>query len=517
MNWHRVVLAFCSLLLSGSTSFGAEIKLISMHYSADRFAPHIRFEGPVVAGDNEKLVQLIERYIECDTDDLPVEGGNCGVISLNSPGGNYREGLMLANTLRQFSIASVVQAGDYCYSACAFAFLGGSGYSTQISVGTYVDRMVEPAATLGFHAPYIAADSLDTLVAEFGMEEVLGSTRDEIALMIQELVSWNVDKQVLAYIVSMGPDQTYDVVLGEDFYLTRSQLPPAPVSFWNSDKEDRVRNACIYLLAHHFSRLPSGFDEIFDMPFLENFAKDSNGQMLSGYQLDHANPLQLSYCGLPTAQLKQTDELDIALYNGPGVTGAVTPLLSMFSRNSGWSTLGLGGSATQRIFQRDAMTQAFTNPTQVIDGSVLLFTYYLQQRRFATLNELGEIESNLPLPATDLSMQVIDQSAYSRILQRDNLSIIEQVGSPLLFNMGKSEFPTMNMKFTHQSISETGFIFAGKYPNSGAKFAWVGLLNDYSSLIRIEEIAPDGSDDFTSLYQIACSYSFAGVQLKCAN
>ncbi|WP_424982415.1 hypothetical protein [Maritalea sp. S77] len=517
MNWLRLVWALCGALILSTASFGAEIKLVSMHYSADRFAPHIRYDGPVIAGDAEKLINIIEQYIECDTDDLPAEGGNCGVISLNSPGGNYREGLMLANTLRKYSIASVVQAGDYCYSACAFAFLGGSGYSTQMSVGTYVDRMIEPAATLGFHAPYIAADSLDTLVAEFGMEEVLGSSRGEIALMIQELVSWNVDKQVLAYIVSMGPDQTYDVVMGEDFYLTRSQLPPAPVSFWNSDKQDRVRNACIYLLAQHFSRLPSGFNEIFDMPFLTDFAMDSNGKMLSGYQLDEANPLQLSYCGIPTEQLDQTDELDIALYSGAGITGTVTPLLSMFSRNQGWSTLGLGGSATQRIFQRDAMTQAFTNPSQVVDGSVLLFTFYLQQRRFATLNELGEIELNLPFPTTALSMQTIDQSTYARISQRDNFRIIEQVGSPLLFKMGKSEFPELRMSFTHQSISETGFIFAGKYPNSGTKFAWVGLLNDYSSLIRVEEIDPDGSDDFSSLYQIACSYTFADVRLKCGN
>ncbi|MGJ8528756.1 hypothetical protein [Maritalea sp.] len=517
MNWHRLILALCSLIISSAASIGAEIKLISMHYSADRFVPHIRYDGPVIAGDTESLVKLIEQYIECDADNLPAEGGNCGVISLNSPGGNYREGLMLANTLRKHSIASVVHAGDYCYSACAFAFLGGSGYSTQSSVGTYVDRMIEPAATLGFHAPYIAADSLDTLVAEYGMEEVLGSSRGEIALMIQELVSWNVDKQVLAYIVSMGPDQTYDVVLGEDYYLTRSQLPPAPVPFWNSNKEDRMRNACIYLLAQHFSRLPSSFENSFDMPFVQDFAKNSSGQLLSGYQLDQANPLQLSYCGMPTDQLEQTNELDIALYTGTGVTGVVTPMLSLFSRNQGWSTLGLGGSATQRIFQRDAMTQAFTKPSQVVDGSVLLFTYYLQQRRFAALNELGEIKTNIAFPTTQLSVQTIDQSNYARISQRDNFRIIEQVGSPLLFNMAKSEFPKLNIPFTHQSISEIGFIFAGKYPHSGTKFAWVGLLDDNSSLIRIEEIESSGSADFSSLYQIACSYSFAGSQLKCEN
>src|SRR5690606_31234559 len=148
---------------------------------------------------------------------------------LQSPGGNYVEGLKLARLFRERAVTTVVEVNSECYSACAFAFLGGTGYSSQDGVGAYNDRIVEPGGILGFHAPYFASDDLSTLVADFGMEAVLGASRGDIALMVEQLVDWNVDPNVLGYIVSMGPEQTYDVTTGEDLYLTRSHLPPSPL------------------------------------------------------------------------------------------------------------------------------------------------------------------------------------------------------------------------------------------------------------------------------------------------
>src|SRR5690606_32028891 len=117
--------------------------------------------------------------------------GNCALVTLHSPGGNYIEGLKLANFMRENHIATVVEQGSSCYSACAFAFLGGTGYSPQQGIGIYIDRMIELGGRLGFHAPYFASEDLDDIVAEIGVGNVLGASRDDIALMIRRLVEWN--------------------------------------------------------------------------------------------------------------------------------------------------------------------------------------------------------------------------------------------------------------------------------------------------------------------------------------
>jgi hypothetical protein len=60
------------------------------------------------------------------------------IIYLNSPGGWIREGTLLADVIREHSLATYSRTG--CYSACATAFLAGS------------TRSIHPEARLGFHS-----------------------------------------------------------------------------------------------------------------------------------------------------------------------------------------------------------------------------------------------------------------------------------------------------------------------------------------------------------------------------
>ncbi|ODT80199.1 MAG: hypothetical protein ABS76_17285 [Pelagibacterium sp. SCN 64-44] len=366
MNIVRLWPAAAAICFAASAQAG-EFTLVSQYYAAGHPVPHLHYEGPVTEGDVEQLRALFDANIACGFEQFPVEGGNCAVISLHSPGGNYVEGLMLAQFLRDNRIASIVEPGAECYSACAFAFLGGTGYSSQDNVGIYVDRMVAPGAILGFHAPYFAPESLDGLVAQFGLDTVLGASRDDISLMVRELVNWNVDENVLGYIVSMGPDETYDILTGEDYFLTRTALPPELAFNEQTGIADAVYNACIYLLAEHESQFPSALlDRITEMS-MSDIGVDSFGAPIVGYRLGADNPLGLTFCGLPTAQLEGNGDADIALYTGAGIQGDIRPMLTFFMRPNGWSSLGGTGNISRSIFQKGAMNTMFLDPISLVE------------------------------------------------------------------------------------------------------------------------------------------------------
>src|SRR5690606_11100008 len=148
------------------------------------------------------------------------------------------------------------------------------------------------------HAPYFAPDSLDGLVAQFGLDEVLGASRDDISLMIQQLVDWNVNPNALSHIVRIGPSQTYDIVSGGDYTLLCTQLPLAPPHYWNSNTISAIRNACINLLAHHLNTLPEAVMEAISLEPEMNLANTEQGQSLDGYRLEANTPLGVSYCAL---------------------------------------------------------------------------------------------------------------------------------------------------------------------------------------------------------------------------
>ena len=76
---------------------------------------------------------------------------------LHSVGGSIEEGLRLGDFFRKYGVGARVEAHNTCESACAVAFMGGARF-----VGRHVvpDRSIDPTASLGFHAPFIAQESL---------------------------------------------------------------------------------------------------------------------------------------------------------------------------------------------------------------------------------------------------------------------------------------------------------------------------------------------------------------------
>ena len=370
INIARLCLAATMAQICAFSAHAGEVRLASTYYSASHPVPHFHFDGPVTEGDVGRLSDLFEANVDCADEQLLPEGGNCAIISLHSPGGNYVEGLMFAQFLRDNRIASIVEPEAECYSACAFAFLGGSGFSTQGGIGVYVDRMVAPGAILGFHAPYFAAESLDGLVAQFGLDTVLGASRDDISLMVRELVNWNVDANVLGYVVSMGPEETYDILTGEDYFLTRSALPPDLAFNDTTSVADAVFNACMYLLAEHESRFPSTLLDRITETSMTEIGVDASGARIVGYRLGPDNPLGLTFCGMPDAQIEGNGEADIALYTGAGIQGDIRPMLTFFQRPDGWSSLGGTGNISRSIFQKGAMNTMFLSPSAIVDAGM---------------------------------------------------------------------------------------------------------------------------------------------------
>jgi hypothetical protein len=363
--------AICCLAMSlAAPAFAGTVTLQSTAFSAARPVPHFHYEGEVVPGDLERIALVMSQHVDCDPRILPDTGGNCAVFTLTSEGGNYVEGLEIARFFRAHAVATWVKTGSYCYSACAFAFLGGSGHSSWPATGDYIDRTIEPGATLGFHAPYVAADSLGELVAQYGVEDVLGGNRESIALMIQELVRWNVDKSVLAHIANMGADDAYRAINAQDLYLLRVALPDAPRRFFAPDPAEALRNACLRLLAQHEDAWPYDLRGRVNGEMAYDIGVDDAGRALSGYQLaNRPSGLTVSYCAVPTSEAHLGTAADIALYYGPGVGGAMRPAVTFFHRPKGWSTLGTGGTAASRIFQKGTIGHFFLPPDAELGGA----------------------------------------------------------------------------------------------------------------------------------------------------
>jgi hypothetical protein len=117
----------------------------------------IHLRGPIVEGDAVQLRSALDSlggqlsYGNTNTESLR--------ICFDSAGGSYEEGLNIARLLIGLdpgypsTIGSAVPGNAVCLSACAVAFMGGTmsdepGYRTP-------DRIIQPGAQLGFHAPML--------------------------------------------------------------------------------------------------------------------------------------------------------------------------------------------------------------------------------------------------------------------------------------------------------------------------------------------------------------------------
>ncbi|WP_376702513.1 hypothetical protein RQ479_21210 [Mesorhizobium sp. ISC25] len=112
----------------------------------------INLSGEIVPGDFKALQALA-------TSSGLTAPGNSGeesnstdaAICLDSPGGNYVEGRLIAGFVHDYGITTRIPAGASCYSSCAFLFMAGRAHGAETDGPS---RYLNVSGHLGFHAPY---------------------------------------------------------------------------------------------------------------------------------------------------------------------------------------------------------------------------------------------------------------------------------------------------------------------------------------------------------------------------
>lgn len=111
--------------------------------------PHLRVEGRIEAGDADRLGALLRE----EKPNWNIDMFKDIVVSFNSDGGDFYEGLAMADTISSLAVTTFVGPGDRCLSSCAIAFLGGSAIVLR-GFPSWPSRYVHVDGILGFHAPF---------------------------------------------------------------------------------------------------------------------------------------------------------------------------------------------------------------------------------------------------------------------------------------------------------------------------------------------------------------------------
>lgn len=505
----RLLLAAAIVMAGVTAASAAQISIISMQYSAAQPVPHIHYEGETLAGDVAQLQQVYESFIKCRLECIGGDGGSTAVLTLNGPGGNYYEGLALADFLRANHITAVIERGMECYSACAFAFLGGSAYSSMSRYGTYVDRQIEPGAILGFHAPYRDEASFLQALEQRGANEVMVESRDSLSTMVRELVKWNVDPEIIHYMMGMGPEQTYNVVNADDYYLVRAALPPTPAGTWITDLPEAVKNACMRLLAIANRGDPLGYRNYFDMPY-QDLGSTPEGTIVSGYRWSD-EVLNVTSCGLEDAAAGVTDKMHLATYFSPSLDGTIGPDTNYWNVEQGWSSAGAGRNPLKDVFQKGPLNHYFLPVGVNIDSLDLPGEMNILWNRFFTAFPPA-------LPTMDARLEVVSSSATSRVSRLGDIWVFEQAGPKLLFDTAAAD-PGLGLTLTNNGTNTTGFVREGTYAD-GTPFKWFGFANgDASTVVRMFVSRTDGTaataEEIALMRELQCVADFQGLKLGC--
>ena len=505
----RLLLAAATVLAGITAANAAQISIVSMQYSAAQPVPHIHYEGGTEGGDVAQLQQVYDSFVKCRTECLGGDGGSTAVLTMNGPGGSYYEGLALADFIRANHITTVIERGMTCYSACAFAFLGGSGYSSMQRYGTYVDRQIEPGAILGFHAPYRDEASFLEALEQRGAGEVMTESRDSLSRMVRELVKWNVDPEIIHYMMGMGPDKTYDIVNADDYYLVRAALPPTRAQDWITDLPEAVKNACMRLLAISERGDPLSYRNFFDMPYQELGTTES-GDIVSGYRWSD-ELLNVGSCGLDNAAAGVTDKMHLATYFTPGLTGTIAPDTNYWNVEQGWSSAGAGRNPLKDVFQKGALNHYFLPVGVNIDSLDLPGEMSILWNRFFTAFPPA-------LPVMDPRLEVVSSDANSRVSRLGDIWVFEQTGPKLLFDSAAAD-PGLGLNLTNNGTNTTGFVREGTYAD-GTPFKWFGFANgDAATVVRMFVSRTDGTpataDEIALMHEVQCAADFQGLKLGC--
>ncbi|ORE92804.1 hypothetical protein [Aurantimonas sp. 22II-16-19i] len=334
----------------------AEFRVLREAFSASRPEPVIALSGAIGKGDAAKLAAVVAdlcRKRECDYQNT------AAMLTLDSPGGSFGEGIAIANLMREKSVAAIVEDGAVCLSACALAWLGGSSFHATGGVGTYVDRYVEPGGRIGFHSPYISPAAMAALPEDQRLDTQASGLRLGISTLVRFLADFAVSPLVIDRIVAMGPDDVMAIETVADVVAFGGELPPVPVSTLGLDRRAITRAVCEKLLALHYRA------DLTEVTALQADYRESpagrtkEGEVFLGFDIDD-RPLTLAFCGAGAGQAIPSGDFSVQLARMAwleDVSDTYTePFTSFVFSSSGWNQAAYDGQrASQSVLRLTPM------------------------------------------------------------------------------------------------------------------------------------------------------------------
>lgn len=233
----------------------------------------VTLEGEIGAGDAQALYQIAERkgLLEPPDSGEPSNSPE-NALCLNSLGGSYLEGRIMAEIVHRYGITTRVEKDAVCFSACAFLFMAGRtrGYETD---GT--SRYLDAKGRLGFHAPYLQLDENEV----FSGAELTSrmTTLNKILAEFIEFGSYSsifdhrpmFSLALLGQMLSAGPDEMFEVRTIED--ASRWGISLSGIPERRKIDENGLITACLNFQAWMVDK--SSVDENYD-PFPRIGEKD---------------------------------------------------------------------------------------------------------------------------------------------------------------------------------------------------------------------------------------------------
>lgn len=179
-------------------------------------------------------------------------------LFLNSPGGTLSEGLLMAHSVYQMGIKTIVWDGETCESSCALIFMAGS---YRWKAYHHHCRYLHPRAKLQFHAPYSEINAIANVATVYSnaisdvamLGSILGAkSRDRASF--DGGVPW-MRAELFLELLAKGPGEFVEIARVDDLarynimltsYQKPNALKPADVDglCW-SFREWRVGNSAI--------------------------------------------------------------------------------------------------------------------------------------------------------------------------------------------------------------------------------------------------------------------------------
>lgn len=192
----RLILCLALLLFNGfiSSCLAAEFTVITREeYDLKRFpipTPDsdvqkrftITLKGEIKDGDSQILQAHIEKIREKEAVYVSESFGIA--LFLDSPGGEFGEGIRLAKIVRENGLVTVIKRDSKCLSACAVVFMAGYEFAPSQESPPQRARYVEYPAKLGFHRPFIAP-----LKGGISKDELMKLSEQDIADMLSSQLS----------------------------------------------------------------------------------------------------------------------------------------------------------------------------------------------------------------------------------------------------------------------------------------------------------------------------------------